>query len=100
MSNDLHRRREILLRHVGATLSIKREFRARAKFADARIVAVNRSRVVVNFPDEPLKVVTDFFGAKKQTPVEWTLPITWLLLPGSIEPDPRQLPLIAEALEQ
>jgi hypothetical protein len=100
-SSDLSRRREILARLIGETLPIKQQFRRAARFSAATLRKVNRTRVLVTFPDEPLeRVKLRSFGVtlgEKLVASEWSIPLAWLLLPGAIEPDPRQLPLFREA---
>lgn len=96
----IHDRRNILFRHVDHDVQIRRQFVAKCNnWHTVKLVDVKRTRAVVQFPDAPIrKITTGRFGLEvKLVPEVWTIPLDWLLLPGCIEPDPRQLPLFGEA---
>lgn len=77
---DLRRRRAILQHHIGDQVALKREVIARQpnfRGITGRLEKVNRVKAVLDFPELGL----------------WDFPITSILLPHSIEPDPRQMDL-------
>ena len=81
MSDDLSFRRSLLFRHVGERVTIKRQHRQRKDpGTSAELLDVKRSRALVRFDNGE----------------DWWLPIPHLLIPGCVESDPRQLPLLVE----
>jgi hypothetical protein len=101
---ELNRRRQILSRHVGQRLLIKRQFlpkqiRQWGEPIECELVAVNRTRAVVRFGDKPKPAEEPrgiFFQPKPEPPAEfgisgeWFVPLKAILLPGSVEPTPGQ----------
>ena len=93
---DAARRKSILFRYIGqdvelkqATLKANDPLRGRS----GRLLDVKRTRVLVGFPTEK----TD---CGKPILEEWLLPLTFILLPGSIESAPGQRELFGvEALD-
>lgn len=99
--DDLKRRRTILARHIGEHVTLKRQHREVKHAPNVGVlVDVKRTRAVVRFGEqEPEPTFFDSLhdGNRKtpQKPVfgvfgRWTLPLDWLLLPGSTEPLPGQ----------
>lgn len=89
---ELQRRRRILWQYIGAHVRLKRDAETTRDFVKGRpgvLVNVNRTRCQVDF------VTFDQYGApalENGEPVKqtWNIPIDMVLLPGSVEPDPRQ----------
>ena len=98
--DDIKRRREILARHIGEHVSVKRQHREVKDAPNVGVlVDVKRTRAVVRFgeplPDRTFDFIHD--GSPKPKPKavfgvsgQWTMPLDWLLLPGSVEPLPGQ----------
>jgi hypothetical protein len=81
-SNDLTRRRKILWSHTGRQVAIKREFADRVPRIYGRLgmlVDVMRTRARLDYAPEDA-----------EDREQWDIPISWLILPGSMEYDPRQ----------
>ena len=95
---DTKHRRQLLDRHVGETVEIRREHIRELPADHAKLIDVKRTRAVVQFPNAPmLRVKSGPFGLSYNVPEQWTVPLDWLLLPGCLESDPRQQPLFVEA---
>lgn len=110
---ELKRRRNILERYIGQPVAIKRQhlttgIRKHGTPVTGVLVDVKRTRAVIQF-GEPTTKRPAWLNAVMQPPPrprdvfgetgEWLVPIGQILLPGSIEADPRQLPLISDAAE-
>ena len=93
MSNatDIARRKRILLQSIGQDVQLKRgTIRPKHRLCgqSGRLLDVRRTRVLVGFPIDRASETQPLFD-------EWTFPIAWVLLPGSIEPLPGQRELFA-----
>jgi len=92
---EIARRRQILARHIGEYVTIKRDFgqlsRQAAKFRlwerPAKLVAVNRTNVVLDFGDDLFSELVNWAPLSEW---QWNFSITAVVLPGSIEPAPGQ----------
>jgi len=71
---EVRRRRELLKRHIGETVRTKAKSKARKVGERGVLLDVKRTRALI-----------DFDGC------EWFVPMMMIQLPGSVEPDPRQL---------
>ena len=93
------RRRRIFIRHIGELVEVKRAYVRRFPADHATLVEVKRTRAIVQFLDAPLRrVKAGPLGIdEKLVPEEWAVPLEWLLLPGCVESDPRQMDLFGEA---
>ena len=83
--NNLQRRRTLLGRHIGDEVQLKSVQRKRAdplRGAAGILLAVRRTRASIDFGS---------LGV-------WNVPIESILLPGAVEPDPRQQPLFSNEL--
>jgi len=83
-ANDIKRRRAILQRHVGNVVTLKRDsqtrIRQQIRGLPATLLDVRRSYAELRFE-----------GINQG----WLIPIEYILLPGSVEPDPRQRKLFS-----
>lgn len=83
--SDLQRRRTILGRHIGDDVQLKSVQRKRTdplRGAAGILLEVRRTRASIDF------------GSLGR----WNVPIESILLPGAVEPDPRQRPLFSNEL--
>jgi hypothetical protein len=91
--------RDLLFQHISEQVEIRRAFVAKMGAAVVILAAINRTRAVVQKLDAPIEIVrTGPLGLREERrPEQWTVPMSWLLPPGCLESDPRQLPLFPEA---
>ena len=89
----------MFMRHCGERVEVKRQHVTKLPAKVATIIDVKRTRAVVGLFDAPMRrIKTGPMGLSEQLVAErWNVPLDWLLLPGCMESDPRQLPLFAEA---
>lgn len=77
---ELARRRAILNRSIGEPVQLKREHvkpKDPLRGQQGVLLDVKRTRALLDFGDQG----------------EWFVPVKYVLLPGSTEPDPRQIEL-------
>ena len=92
----LRQKRIEFFRYIGCEVEIKRAHVGKLPSHIGLLVDVKRSRAVIEFPGVTKEIVThDRFGASTAHIVTaaWFVPLNFLLFPGCVESDPRQMEL-------